>query len=95
MWPLDIKVLDQLGGSCLEIAAGKFKAQCLQLMDLVHDTHQEVVITKHGRPVAQLVAVNQQKPRPVFGRMRGLIESTSDLVGPLPAVWRLGNESQS
>ena len=71
----------------MEIAAGKFKAQCLQLMDLVHDTHQRVVITKHGRPVAQLVAVEHQKPRPVFGRLRGRIESFSDLIGPLPSHW--------
>lgn len=71
----------------MEIAAGKFKAQCLQLMDLVHDTHQQVVITKHGRPVAQLVAVDEHKPRPVFGRLRGRIESFSDVVAPLPAAW--------
>ena len=72
----------------MQIAAGKFKAQCLQLMDLVHDTHQRVVITKHGRPVAQLTAVELKKPRPVFGRLRGRIESASDLVGPLHDVWR-------
>lgn len=74
----------------MEIAAGKFKAQCLQLMDLVHDTHQRVVITKHGRPVAQLVAVERGKPRPVFGRLRGRIESSSDVTGPLPDVWPKG-----
>ncbi len=74
----------------MEIAAGKFKAQCLQLMDLVHDTHQRVVITKHGRPVAQLVAVEQRKPRPVFGRLRGRIESLSDVITPLPGSWPEG-----
>ena len=72
----------------MQIAAGKFKAQCLQLMDLVHDTHQRVVITKHGRPVAQLTAVELKKPRPVFGRLRGRIESASDLIGPVPDAWR-------
>lgn len=71
----------------MEIAAGRFKAQCLQLMDLVHDTHQRVVITKHGRPVAQLMPVEREKPRPVFGRLKGQIESASDIVGPLPELW--------
>ena len=71
----------------MEIAAGKFKAQCLQLMDLVHDTHQRVVITKHGRPVAQLVALEQQAPRPVFGRMRGRIESFADIIAPVAGLW--------
>lgn len=78
----------------MQIAAGRFKAQCLQLMDLVHDTHQRVVITKHGRPVAQLVSVDREKPRPVFGRLRGRIESASDLVGPLPDAWRTDAEPQ-
>lgn len=72
----------------MHIAAGRFKAECLQLMDLVHDTHQRVVITKRGRPVAQLVAVDREKPRPVFGRLRGHVESASDIVGPLQNTWR-------
>ena len=38
----------------MEIAAGQFKAQCLQLMDQVKLTHEEIIITKHGRPVAKL-----------------------------------------
>jgi len=75
----------------VEIGAGKFKAQCLQLMDLVHDTHQHVVITKHGRPVAQLVAVDLLKPRPVYGRLQGRILSVSDLISPLPGSWRFGD----
>ena len=79
----------------MEIAAGKFKAQCLQLMDLVHDTHQQVVITKRGRPVAQLVAVNQEKPRPVFGRLKGKAVSTPDVVDPLPDSWWFGSEYRS
>jgi prevent-host-death family protein len=79
----------------MQMAAGRFKAQCLQLMDLVHDTHQKVVITKHGRPVAQLVAVEQRKPRPVFGRLRGRIESFSDLIGPIPQAWTGGRRDGS
>ena len=79
----------------MEIAAGKFKAQCLQLMDLVHDTHQRVVITKHGRPVAQLVAIEQRKPRPVFGRLRGRVESFSDLISPLPDRWSTTGQGAS
>ena len=65
----------------MEIAAGQFKAQCLQLMDLVHDTHQSLVITKRGRPVAQLVAVGDEKPRPVFGRLAGNLGQAGDLIG--------------
>ena len=37
------------------IGAGKFKDQCLQLLDDVARTRSVVVITKRGRPVARLV----------------------------------------
>ncbi len=38
-----------------EIAAGKFKDQCLKLLDTVSQTKSPVVITKRGHPVAALV----------------------------------------
>ena len=37
------------------IAAGKFKDICLKLLDEVARTRTPVVITKRGRPVAQLM----------------------------------------
>ncbi len=63
----------------MEIAAGQFKARCLQLMDHVRDTHEKVVITKHGQPVAQLVPVAPLKPVSVFGRMKGELIVVGDL----------------
>ena len=38
------------------IQASTFKAQCLHLLDEVAETHRSVVITKHGKPLARLVA---------------------------------------
>ena len=66
----------------MEIAAGQFKAQCLKLMDHVRDTHESIVVTKHGRPVAQMVSLRGEKPTPVFGRMRGLLSVGGDLLAP-------------
>lgn len=37
------------------ISAAEFKAKCLSLMDHVNEFHEEVIITKHGKPVAKLV----------------------------------------
>jgi len=37
------------------IAAGKFKATCLQLLDDVAQSGRELVVTKRGKPVARLV----------------------------------------
>jgi prevent-host-death family protein len=38
------------------IQASTFKAQCLHLLDEVAATRRSVVITKHGKPLARLVA---------------------------------------
>lgn len=39
----------------LTIPAGKFKDVCLKLLDEVAETRTPIVITKRGKPVAQLV----------------------------------------
>lgn len=39
------------------IAASEFKARCLGVLDEVRATGAEIVITKHGEPVARLVPV--------------------------------------
>ncbi len=67
------------------IPAGKFKATCLNLMDRVASTGEEIVITKHGKPVAKLVAAERARkaPRTVHGCMKGTIllsAPTADLL---------------
>ena len=37
------------------LAAGKFKDQCLQVLDEVERTKTTVIVTKRGRPVAKVV----------------------------------------
>ena len=61
------------------VPAGKFKATCLDLMDRVASTGEEVIITKHGKPVAKLVAAQRTRkaPRSVHGCMRGTILSSA------------------
>ena len=63
----------------MQIAAGEFKAKCLQLMDRVHQTHERIVITKRGRPVAQLLQFADDKPQPVIGRLRGTVTRYTDV----------------
>jgi prevent-host-death family protein len=42
------------------IQAGKFKAQCLALLDEVAQSHNPIVVTKHGKPVAKIVPIENQ-----------------------------------
>jgi len=48
--------------------ASRFKQQCLAVLDQVQRTGIPVVVTKHGRPVAQLVPVGDAgSVRPTMG----------------------------
>ena len=69
-----------------QIAAGEFKAKCLHILDEVHQTRREVVITKRGRAVARLLPADDRVPS-IFGRMRGTIEILGDIVAPVAEPW--------
>ena len=72
------------------IPAGKFKAQCLAIMDEVQAKRQAVVITKRGKAVAKLVPVEQEKDD-IFGFLKGKgkIEIKGDIIAPAftPEEW--------
>ena len=70
----------------LEIGAGAFKDKCLSLLDQVYGRAVEVLVTKHGQPVARLVAPNQQMPS-AFGFLRGTVTAAGDIVTPDFEVW--------
>jgi prevent-host-death family protein len=67
------------------IKASEFKARCLKLMDEVADTGEPLVITKNGKPVAQLGPVGKRKS--IWGLHRGQIEILGDIVSPLEVEW--------
>jgi prevent-host-death family protein len=39
----------------IRIGAGKFKDQCLKILDQVAETRNPVVVTKRGRPIATVI----------------------------------------
>lgn len=65
------------------MAAGKFKAQCLEVLDRVARTGEPVVVTKRGRPVARVVPV----PPAGAASLRGSIIYHGDVVGPVDDRW--------
>jgi prevent-host-death family protein len=70
----------------MNIPAGVFKAQCLKLMEQVEKTRQPVVITKHGRPVAQLAPVPPAAPA-LFGYMKDTLKIRGDVMAPIDEKW--------
>lgn len=71
----------------MQIAAGKFKAECLKLMDDVSKFHTEIIITKHGKPVAKLVPCANETEKPLFGYLKNSVELTGDIVQPIRDAW--------
>jgi prevent-host-death family protein len=70
----------------MNIPAAIFKAECLKLMDDVARTGQSVVITKHGKPVAQLVPLPAQS-QSFFGYMKHTFKIQGEVVAPIEETW--------
>jgi prevent-host-death family protein len=66
------------------IKASELKAKCLGLLDEVARSGETIVITKRGKPVAQLTPAPQPR-KAIFGALKGWIEG--DIVGPIDVEW--------
>ena len=68
------------------IKASEFKAKCLALMDEVERTGRPVVITKNGRPVADLVP-HRPRTRNARGILKDRLFITGDIISPIDVEW--------
>lgn len=66
--------------------AGKFKAQCLKVMDRVNKTRKRIIITKHRKPIAQIVPIKEESFI-VFGAMKGTGHVLGDIIQPIDEEW--------
>lgn len=69
-----------------EVSASTFKATCLELMDDVARTRSELIVTKHGRPVVRVSAVEPPIISPI-GFLEASVASYGDIVSPDHAAW--------
>lgn len=74
-------------GNSMNISAAEFKAKCLKLIDEVATTHEPLVITKRGKPLAKLVPIENENLQPMFGYMKGTITIAGDIVAPIDVEW--------
>jgi prevent-host-death family protein len=68
------------------IKASEFKAKCLALMDEVARTGTPLVITKNGKPVAELVP-HRPRVRTARGILKGELFITGDIISPIDVEW--------
>ena len=67
-----------------EIAISEFKAKCLSILERVEKTNQPIRITRHGKPVADVVpATPAVDPAALMGSMRNSIEILGDIISPV------------
>ncbi len=78
----------------MNIPAATFKAECLKLMDEVARTGKPVVITKHGKPVAQLVPVSPQAES-LFGYMKNAVVIKGDVISSTGESWSAVDEEEN
>lgn len=67
-----------------EIAISEFKAKCLAILDRVEKTKQPIRITRHGKPVAEVIPATQVVDRAAWiGSLKGKIKILGDIVSPV------------
>lgn len=69
-----------------KMPAGKFKAECLKIMDCVNATGREMTITKRNIPIARIVPYRKKKLN-FIGMFEGQIEILGDIMSPIDEVW--------
>ena len=73
-------------GSQRTMKASEFKSKCLRLMDEVAENGVEIVITKNGKPVAKLTAI-QERPKTLFAAGRERMKILGDIISPIDVEW--------
>ncbi len=74
-----------------EIAISEFKAKCLALLDQVQKTKTPILITRFGKPVAEVIPPSPKPTSDWMGSMKGKIEILGDIVSPAnePEDWEV------
>jgi len=64
-----------------------FQIECLHLLDEVARTGESLLITKNGIPMTQLFPYHPQKPKTLFGTLKGTITTHGDIMSPIDVKW--------
>ena len=68
------------------VGVSEFKTHCLRLLDDVAARRIRLTVTKRGRPLATVHAVDAPRPD-VYGCMKGTVTILGDLTEPLDETW--------
>ena len=72
-----------------KIPAAQFKSQCLAVMDQIAETGRPVIVTKHGKPVVQIIRAESNADE-IFGFLAGKGRIAGDVENTIPVSdWNL------
>jgi prevent-host-death family protein len=68
----------------VEVPISEFKAKCLALLERVRKTRKPLRITRHGKPVAEILPPTSSLERKQWlGSMKGRAKILGDIVSPV------------
>jgi prevent-host-death family protein len=66
-----------------KVAISKFKAHCLALLEQVRLTKKPILVTRFGKPVAEVIPPTSVQGRASWiGSMRDSMDITGDIISP-------------
>jgi len=66
-----------------EVSISQFKAKCLALLDQVNKTKKPLRVTRHGKPIAEIIPPAPSIDRSKWiGSMEGKMEILGDIISP-------------
>jgi prevent-host-death family protein len=66
-----------------KLGATQFKASCLAVLERVRRTGERVVITRRGKPIAQLLPLSTGAGEAPQKSLLGSVEIVGDIIGPV------------
>jgi prevent-host-death family protein len=70
----------------IDVPISEFKAKCLALLEQVRTTREPIRITRHGKPVAEVVPPTPTVDRSKWiGSLKGTVEILGDIISPATA----------
>lgn len=72
------------------VPVSEFKAKCLGMLEEVRRTRRPILITRHGKPIAEILPPSPPKRADEWlGSLRGTAQIKGDIVSPVsgPEDW--------
>lgn len=70
------------------MAITDFKAHALQVLNTVSKEHEDVIITKRGKPLAKIIPFKSEEKSNVSGKLKDMVINVGDIETPFGSeIW--------